>query len=211
MNAPSSTGLAGTSGTDLARGLQDADPEVFAAIVDEQHRQETTLEMIASENFAPVAVDAGAGLGAHQQVRRGLPRTPLLRRLRARRRDRAAGDRPGQGAVRRRVRQRAAALGRAGQRRGDAGAARARRHHPGPCPGPRRPPDPRHADQLLRQALQRRRVPRARGRPPRRHGRGGRLAREHRPQADHRRLVGLPAAAGLRRVPPRSPTRSAPT
>ena len=29
-----------------------------------------------------------------------------------------------------------------------------------------------------------------------------RLAREHRPQADHRRLVGLPAAAGLRRVPP---------
>ena len=28
-----------------------------------------------------------------------------------------------------------------------------------------------------------------------------RLAREHRPQADHRRLVGLPAAARLRRVP----------
>ena len=29
-----------------------------------------------------------------------------------------------------------------------------------------------------------------------------RLAREHRPEADHRRLVGLPAAARLRRVPP---------
>ena len=31
------------------------------------------------------------------------------------------------------------------------------------------------------------------------------------PEADHRRLVGLPAAAGLRRGSGRSPTRSAPT
>ena len=45
-------------------------------------------------------------LGADQQVRRGLPRPPLLRRLRGGRRRRAAGDRPRQGAVRRRARQR---------------------------------------------------------------------------------------------------------
>ena len=76
--------------------------------------------------------------------------------------DRAAGHRPGQGAVRRRVRQRAAALGRAGQRGGDGRAAAARRHDPRARPGPRRPPHPRHAAQLLRQALRRRRLPRAR-------------------------------------------------
>ena len=42
--------------------------------------------MIASENFAPRRRHAGPGLRADQQVRRGLPRPPLLRRLRARRR-----------------------------------------------------------------------------------------------------------------------------
>ena len=56
------------------------------------------------------------GQRAHQQVRRGLPRAALLRRLRARRRDRAARDRPREGAVRRRARQRPAARRRAGQR-----------------------------------------------------------------------------------------------
>ena len=35
------------------------------------------------------------------------------------------------------------------------------RHHHGPGPGARRPPHPRHAHQLLRQALQRGPVPRA--------------------------------------------------
>ena len=70
---------------------------------------------------APPAADAGddrlgelrppggarsGRLGADQQVRRGLPRPPLLRRLRGGRRRRAAGDRPRQGAVRRRARQR---------------------------------------------------------------------------------------------------------
>ena len=41
--------------------------------------------------------------------------------------------------------------------------------------------------------------------------RSSRLAREHRPEADHRRLVRLPAAARLRGASARSPTRSAPT
>jgi len=73
MNAPSSTGLAATSGTDLARGLQDADPEVFAAIVDEQHRQETTLEMIASENFAPISVMQAQGSVLTNKYAEGYP------------------------------------------------------------------------------------------------------------------------------------------
>ena len=44
------------------------------------------------------------GLGAHQQVRRGLSGAALLRRLRVRGHRRAARDRPGEGALRRRPR-----------------------------------------------------------------------------------------------------------
>ena len=68
----------------------------------------------------------GAGLRAHQQVRRGLPRPPLLRRLRVRRRRRDPRHRARQEPVRRGVRERAAALRRIGQRRG----ARRDRHSP---------------------------------------------------------------------------------
>ena len=82
-------------------------------------RQRGTLEMIASENFVPRAVLEAQGSRAHQQVRRGLPRPALLRRLRVRRRRGGPRDRAGQGAVRRRVRERPAALRRAGQRGGD--------------------------------------------------------------------------------------------
>ena len=121
---------------------------------------------------------AGAGLGADQQVRRGLPGPPLLRRLRAGRRRRGARDRARQGAVRRRVRQRPAALRRA-------------RPTPPCCtrsldPGdtmlgldarPRRPPHARHEDQLLGPALRRRRVRRRPRDLAHRHGRGARASR----------------------------------
>ena len=43
----------------LDRSLADTDPEVSQAISAELTRQQTTLEMIASENFAPVAVMQG--------------------------------------------------------------------------------------------------------------------------------------------------------
>ena len=63
-----------------------------------------------------LAVDPrGRRLGADEQVRRGVPREALLRRLRDRRPDRAARDRPGQGAVRRRARERPAARRRPGE------------------------------------------------------------------------------------------------
>ena len=145
--------------------------------------------------------DAGAGQRADQQVRRGLPRPPLLRRLRERRRHRDAGHRAGQGPVRGRFRERAAALGRAGERGRDGRADQAGRHHPGPVPGARRAPDPRHADQLLRAALQRRGVRGVQGGLPHRHGRGRQAGPAVPAETDHRRLVGLPAAPGLRAVP----------
>ena len=145
---------------------------------------------------------AGSGrLGADQQVRRGLPGQALLRRLRGGRRRRAAGDRPGQGAVRRRARQRPAARRRPGQQRRLHGADRAGRHDHGPGARPRRPPHPRDEDERLGQALRDRRLPRQPRGPAGRHG-GGRAARPGaQAEADRRRLVGLPAPARLRRLP----------
>jgi glycine hydroxymethyltransferase len=44
------------AGSILDRDLGDLDPEVAAAVAAELRRQQSTLEMIASENFAPTAV-----------------------------------------------------------------------------------------------------------------------------------------------------------
>ena len=63
-------------------------PELAEAMAGELARERDTLEMIASRELRPARGAAGAGQRAHQQVRRGLPRPPLLRRLRARRRRR---------------------------------------------------------------------------------------------------------------------------
>ena len=97
----------------------------------------------------------GGRIGADQQVRRGLPGAALLRRVRVGRRGRAARDRPGEGPVRRRPRQRPAARRRAGEPGGVLRAARARRPDPGAAARPRRPPDARPQGQLLGPALRR--------------------------------------------------------
>ena len=47
--------------TSLDLDISHFDPEVYAAIASELHRQQSTLEMIASENFAPVAVMQAQG------------------------------------------------------------------------------------------------------------------------------------------------------
>ena len=70
----------------FTKPVAEVDPEVAEAIEAELRRQETTLEMIASENFVPAVGARLPGLGADQQVRRGLPGQALLRRLRVRRR-----------------------------------------------------------------------------------------------------------------------------
>ncbi len=90
--------------------------------------------MIASENFAPLAVMQARDSELHREQRRGLTGPPLLRRLRARRRHRAARDRPGDRAVRRHRGQRPAARRCAGQRCRDGRAAHPQRHHPEPGP-----------------------------------------------------------------------------
>ncbi|MGA8112259.1 MAG: serine hydroxymethyltransferase [Actinocatenispora sp.] len=57
----------------LNRSLADTDPEVAAAIDAELHRQQSTLEMIASENFAPVAVLAAQGTVLTNKYAEGYP------------------------------------------------------------------------------------------------------------------------------------------
>ena len=144
--------------------LDAVDPDIAAAIQHEVRRQEEGLELIASENFVSPAVLEAAGSRADEQVRRGLSGQALLRRLRVRRRRRVAGDRAREAAVRRRARQRPAALGRAGQHGGLHRGAQAGRHDPRHEPRARRPPDARPPAELLGQVLQHRALRRAQGR-----------------------------------------------
>ena len=65
--------------------LDRADPEIYSAVADELGRQKKQIELIASENIVSKRGAAGAGLGAHQQIRRGLSGPALLWRLRIRR------------------------------------------------------------------------------------------------------------------------------
>ncbi|MEV5572553.1 serine hydroxymethyltransferase [Spirillospora sp. NPDC052269] len=53
--------------------LAEVDPEVAAAVADELHRQQSTLEMIASENFTPVAVLEAQGTVLTNKYAEGYP------------------------------------------------------------------------------------------------------------------------------------------
>src|SRR5688572_31447677 len=57
----------------LDGALADADPEVHSAISAELNRQQTTLEMIASENFAPVSVMEAQGSVLTNKYAEGYP------------------------------------------------------------------------------------------------------------------------------------------
>src|SRR5712692_1262459 len=55
------------------RALADADPEIAGAILDERHRQNTGLELIASENFVSRAVLDAAGSVMTNKYAEGYP------------------------------------------------------------------------------------------------------------------------------------------
>ena len=57
----------------LSQSLADFDPDVAAAIDAELARQRGTLEMIASENFAPVAVMQAQGSVLTNKYAEGYP------------------------------------------------------------------------------------------------------------------------------------------
>ena len=175
------------------RTLAQVDPDIAQAIADETDAPEPRPRTDRLRELRERGRDGRRGLGDDQQVRGGLPGQALLRRLRVRRRRRVAGHPAGTRPVRRRARQRAAPLGRAGQHGRDAVVPAAGRHHPRHEPGPRRAPDARPPAELLGQALQGRAVRRARGR------RAPRLRRARAPraraqaEADRRRRERLPA------------------
>ena len=137
----------------LCSSLADADPEVFAAIAAELARQQSTLEMIASENFAPLAVMQAQGSVLTNKYAEGYPgrryyggcehvdviEQLAIDRVKALFGAEYANVQPHSGAQ-----ANAAAM---------AALLRARRHDPRARPRARRPPHPRHAAQLLRQAV----------------------------------------------------------
>ncbi|MER7999808.1 serine hydroxymethyltransferase [Streptomyces sp. NPDC095613] len=57
----------------LTASLHEVDPDVAAAVDAELHRQQSTLEMIASENFAPVAVMEAQGSVLTNKYAEGYP------------------------------------------------------------------------------------------------------------------------------------------
>ena len=125
-----------------------------AAIAGERHRQEEHIELIASENYASPRVLEAQGSVLTNKYAEGYPGKRYYGGCEYRRHRRAAGHRSRQAALRRRLRQRAAALGLAGQCRGLSGAAAAGRRHSRHEPRSRRPPDARRQGQFLRQVLQ---------------------------------------------------------
>ena len=184
-------------------GLAEHDPDVAALLGRELDRQREPDRADRLRELHLAGDPRGRRLGADEQVRGGLPRSPLLRRLRDRRRDRAARDRPSEGPVRRRPRERPAACGRAGQHGRLPRPARARRHRALAPARPRRPPDARAEGQLLGAAVHDRPL---RGLPRDGcRGRGGGARARARAPAEARALrrVGVPAHGRHGHVPSR--------
>src|SRR4051812_16520139 len=74
MNVQSAAGSTAVDARpELGQSLRDTDPQVYAAIADELHRQESTLEMIASENFAPISVMQAQGSVLTNKYAEGYP------------------------------------------------------------------------------------------------------------------------------------------
>jgi len=74
VSEPTGSTTSATATTDLVNsGLADVDPEVAVAIDAELGRQRDTLEMIASENFAPLAVIQAQGTVLTNKYAEGYP------------------------------------------------------------------------------------------------------------------------------------------
>lgn len=71
-NSPTSS-RTGSETTSLTSSLARLDPDVADALAAELHRQRTTLEMIASENFAPAAVLEAQGSVLTNKYAEGYP------------------------------------------------------------------------------------------------------------------------------------------
>ena len=170
-------------------------------LLDELDRQRGGLQLIASENFTSPAVLAALGSTLTNKYAEGYPGRRYYGGCAEVDRAEQLGDRPGQGAVRRRARQRAAALGGLGQPGRLRRAGRAGRHRAGDGAAARRAPDPRQPGQLLRQVVPSGRLPGRAGHRADRLRRGARPRPGPPAQADHLRGHRVPPADRLRPVP----------
>ena len=132
--------------------LNEADPQIAAAIDNEVRRQHEGLELIASENFVSEAVLEAMGSVFTNKYAEGYPASATT----------AAASLPtwwkigagaGQEAFRSRTRQRAASRRIAGQHGSLCRGAAARRYHSRTQPGPRRTPDSRPSSEFFRKDL----------------------------------------------------------
>ncbi len=78
----------------FTRPVSEVDPEIAEVLEDEARRQETTLEMIASENFVPQAILECQGSVLTNKYAEGYPGKRYYCGLRERGRRRGARDRP---------------------------------------------------------------------------------------------------------------------
>ena len=177
----------------------DPDTEVLEPHRPRGRTPDHRLQLIASENFTSPAVMRATGSVLTNKYSEGYPRkryyggNMVVDEI-----EQLAIDRV-KAAVRRRARQRAAALGRQRQHVRVPGAARAGRHRARAEPRPRRPPHPRLAGQRQRDSLPLR-VVRRRRRGAHRHGPGARAGARAPAEADRRRHDELPAPARPRAV-----------
>ncbi len=187
------------------------DPELAKAIADERNRQEDHIELIASENYTSPRVLEAQGSVLTNKYAEGYPGKRYYGGCEFVDVAESLGHRPGQAAVRRGLRQCAAAFGQPGECRRVLGPAQSRRYDSGHEPGSRRPPDAWRESQFLGQVVQGRAI-----RHQRRHRRdrlrpGGEPGQGTPPQDRGRRLLGLFARSSTGRVFAPSPIRWAPT
>ena len=182
-------------------GLAAADDAVAKAVASELARQQDQIELIASENIVSRAVLEAQGSVLTNKYAEGYPGKRYYQGCAPSDAVETARHRPCEAAVQLRLRQCAAAFGRAGQRRRDDGAAFAGRHNSRhePCRG--RPPDARRAAGAVGQVVQRGAVRRPRRRPSHRLRRGRAAGARAQAEAHHRRRFGVPADARFPALP----------
>ena len=145
--------------------LAAADPEVAAVIGHELGRQQSQIELIASENIVSRAVLEAQGSVLTNKYAEGYPGRRYYGGCEFVDRRREFGDRPRQAAVRLRLCQCPAAFRRASEPGRVSGTAEPGRHDPRHVARRRRPSDPRRAAEPVGQMVQRgllRRPPRGR-------------------------------------------------
>ncbi len=198
---PAQFSAASPAGDFFGKALAEADPALLRSIRAELKRQQEQIELIASENIVSRAVLEAQGSVLTNKYAEGYPGrryyggceyVDIAEELAIER---------AKHAVRLRLRERAAALRRAGQSGRFHGAGPARRHDPRHVARRRRPSDARRAAQHVGQVVQGRAVRRA----PR--GCAHRFRRSRAPgeraqaEADHRRRLRLSAHHRFRAVP----------